>query len=392
MATLQSAVQFTESQCRQVRAHLNDLLESAPFGGSRRRQAFLRYVVEEALAGRGEGIKETNIAVDVFERTSDFDTKSESIVRVTGGEVRKRLAQAYASGLEHDIRIELPVGSYHPFFHFLPVPSAPQVQDFAPKSAPRRAWILWAAMAFAAALAVLTLSGAWKSKSPLDRLWQPFVGHDQVLLSLMDPTLLVVADQQKWLPLRPGGLVPTSELIEMESAFVGTGGALAAALFSQQLTARDQPFSIKFGNDLSFADLKNSPAVLVGASRWTRELTQGLRFRMLTSSEGLAIYDAEHADRSWAIPSGRRRDRSEGYSLITRLTHSEAGQPILVVEGIDSRNTQAAVEFLARSDKFDPFAALLPKGWETKNFQVVLHSTIHGSSPGSLNVAAFKTW
>jgi hypothetical protein len=385
MATLQSSVQYSDAQRKRVQDHLKDLLDSAAFAGSPRRQAFLRYVVEETLAGRGEAIKETNIAVDVFERGSDFDTQSASIVRVTGSEVRKRLAQAYASGLEHDVRIDLPVGNYHPFFHFFP--AAPPREAQVPKTPPRN-WKIWAGVGLTAAIAAAALSGAWTSKTPQDYLWQPFLGEEPVLVSLMDPTLIVVSEPEKVLPLTPDTLVPASQLREMESTFVGIGGALGAALFSEQLALRRQPFVVKFGSDLSFADLKNAPAILVGASRWTRELTQKLRFRMTT---GLVIQDSKNPERTWSIAPGKRKDRAEGYSLVTRLVHSESGHPTLMVEGIDARNTQAAVEFLAKPGKFDEFTAGI-LDWRVKNFQVVLHSTIHGNSPGSLDVAAFQVW
>ncbi len=54
----------------QIRAHLNKLLASAAFAGSQRSREFLRYVVEETLAGRGDVIKERTIAMDVFGRGS----------------------------------------------------------------------------------------------------------------------------------------------------------------------------------------------------------------------------------------------------------------------------------------------------------------------------------
>ena len=127
MPVLHSTLPHTEQERLRILSHLEELMESPAFSGSSRRQAFLRYVVEESLAGRGHAIKERNLAVDVFERNNDFDAQSVSIVRVTGGEVRKRLAQAYASGLDRGLRIELPLGSYQPIFHFASVDSAPSI-------------------------------------------------------------------------------------------------------------------------------------------------------------------------------------------------------------------------------------------------------------------------
>src|SRR5215471_13251706 len=88
---------FSVAEQQSIRAHLNELLLSQPFAGSRRRQDFLRYVVEETLAGRGSGIREASIATDVFGRGPEFESNGGSIVRVTGGDVRKGLTQAYTS-------------------------------------------------------------------------------------------------------------------------------------------------------------------------------------------------------------------------------------------------------------------------------------------------------
>jgi hypothetical protein len=198
------------------------ILDSPAFSGSRRRQAFLRYVVEQTLAGSGASIKERNIAVDVFERSDDFDSQSASIVRVTGSEVRKRVAQAYAPGMDGAVRIELPPGSYQPVFRFdpevAPTPRPrPEIHAEAaakPAKRPLRLSLIAAGAVLVIAVAVL-LPGMARGTSASDRLWQPFLNRDQpVLISLA--TLMMPASR--------GG---------EETSFVGTGGALGAARFSE---------------------------------------------------------------------------------------------------------------------------------------------------------------
>jgi len=80
---------------------------------------FLRFVVEQTLAGKTEALKERTLGVDVFARPSHYDTNDDPIVRVTAGEIRKRIAQYYQEpGHEEELRIYLPLGSYVP--HFFP--------------------------------------------------------------------------------------------------------------------------------------------------------------------------------------------------------------------------------------------------------------------------------
>jgi hypothetical protein len=65
---------------------------------------------------------------------------------------------------------------------------------------------------------------------------------------------------------------------------------------------------------------------------------------------------------------------------------------LLIIVGMDSHNTQAAVEFLTKNDLFQEFAQSAPSNWSDKNFQIVLRNTIYGNSAGSLSVVASEIW
>ena len=100
-----------------VRAQLERILLSAPFRNSKRYPALLRYVVEQELNGASSELKERTIAIDVFGRDPYYDPSVDPVVRISAGEVRKRLAQYYQEVADADqLRIELPVGSYRPEF------------------------------------------------------------------------------------------------------------------------------------------------------------------------------------------------------------------------------------------------------------------------------------
>jgi hypothetical protein len=51
-----------------IREHLSALLSSSAFAHVDRLKRFLRYVVEETVAGRSENLKEYSIGVEVFDR------------------------------------------------------------------------------------------------------------------------------------------------------------------------------------------------------------------------------------------------------------------------------------------------------------------------------------
>src|SRR6516225_6032979 len=100
-----------------IREELDRVLASPEFRTSKRSQDFLKYVVEHALTGQADLLKERTIGIEVFGRSTDYDPGEDATVRVKAGEVRKRLGLYYADEGAHDpLRIELPLGTYIPEF------------------------------------------------------------------------------------------------------------------------------------------------------------------------------------------------------------------------------------------------------------------------------------
>jgi adenylate cyclase len=94
---------------------LERILASGDFDGSPRSRGFLRFIVEETLAGRQDGLTQAAIAVKVFGRRADFDPTVDPIVRIQAGRLRRSLERYYLlTGAGDPVRIELPRGSYVP--------------------------------------------------------------------------------------------------------------------------------------------------------------------------------------------------------------------------------------------------------------------------------------
>src|SRR3954451_16640802 len=84
---------------------------------SERKRRFLKYVVQEPLAGRADRIKACTIAVDVFDRDPSFDPLADPVVRIEAGRLRRCLEHCYlAEGAADRIRITIPKGGYVPQF------------------------------------------------------------------------------------------------------------------------------------------------------------------------------------------------------------------------------------------------------------------------------------
>ncbi len=100
-----------------IRAQLERTLGSPDFRVPDRDRTFLRYVVEEALAGRGDRIKAYSIAIEAFGRDASFDPQSDPVVRIEAGHVRRALERYYlTAGASDPVLITIPIGTYVPLF------------------------------------------------------------------------------------------------------------------------------------------------------------------------------------------------------------------------------------------------------------------------------------
>lgn len=100
-----------------IRDELGRVLASDAFVSSPMLASFLRYVVEETLAGRADRLKAYTIALGALARDESFDPNDNPLVRVQARRLRQALARHYAATPSLDgLRIDLPLGSYVPEF------------------------------------------------------------------------------------------------------------------------------------------------------------------------------------------------------------------------------------------------------------------------------------
>jgi hypothetical protein len=105
----------TEKDIELLQQHLREVIEGAAFKASQRSGQFLKYIVDQAIAGHFESLKERVIGIELFGRSPTYDTGEDAIVRVTASDVRKRLLQHYGKdGATSEFRISLPLGAYVP--------------------------------------------------------------------------------------------------------------------------------------------------------------------------------------------------------------------------------------------------------------------------------------
>lgn len=99
------------------RSELEAVLASGTLARAPRQAKLLAYVCAEYFAGRGDQLKEYNLATEVLGRPTEFDQARDAIVRVEIYRLRKKLREYYSSaGAGHTLHIVIQPGQYVPRF------------------------------------------------------------------------------------------------------------------------------------------------------------------------------------------------------------------------------------------------------------------------------------
>jgi hypothetical protein len=100
-----------------VREEVERILGSSIFAQSDRLARFLRFTVDNALAGKSAALKEYLIGTEVYDRKPPYHPSVDSIVRSEARRLRNKLRQYYESvGKDDPVFIYYRTGSYAPAF------------------------------------------------------------------------------------------------------------------------------------------------------------------------------------------------------------------------------------------------------------------------------------
>ncbi len=223
-----------------VAFELISILRGPSFRLSPRSTAFLRFVVEEALAGRGDLLKERTIGAAVLGKSPDYDTGADCGVRVRANDVRKRLAGHYDTEAPRaGIRIELPPGSYAP--RFVPLVAQPESGSAANLAAPPMLlWQLAAPSLIAAFLALIAIRGGMEQSDAFSQFWNRALAGRTAISVAVDsdgPSSISLALADAAMPLES---LATAFQLPVHIVAEGSKAADARA-FTIRLSTRQRP-------------------------------------------------------------------------------------------------------------------------------------------------------
>jgi hypothetical protein len=397
------------------------LLSSSHFSASLRYPAFLRYVVQQTLDGHADTLKERTLGVEIFGREPSFDTSADSIVRVAAAEVRKRIAQYYQEeGHEHELRIDLPSGSYVPRFRqpqgppsaivTAPEIAAPVQTDQTEKSVQASAISSGRKkLVFAAAALLLITIGTLialqdRSDAGLNRFWGPvFEPSTPVLICVgtVEPEHISSDFRNRFTVQMANAVNGDTEPPVTDSDFqvwpaVSWIDAVEMTQITEMLIKHNKKFLLRSSENVTLADLRTGPVILLGVleNSWTLRLVSKLRFRprMDFVSQKMWIEDSQHPERKdWSAPWGAAYSEShDDYALVTRSRNSLSGQVSIEIGGLGLHASQAAGEFVTNPAYMNSLSRSLRD--QNRNVQIVLKITVIRGEAGPPQVVADYYW
>jgi hypothetical protein len=362
---------------------LDRILGGPLFKNSKRYPNLLRYVVERSLDGQPGHLKERTLGIEVFGREPDYDTNLDPVVRTSAVEIRKRIAQYYHEpGHETEIRIDFPPGTYLPEFR---LPQKPAVADAAP-ARPKRAFFVAGGALAAAALAALILFRPWEPKGALERFWAP-------ILDSPDPVLVYIGGYSMDPPQLPVSLMDLQN-----SERVAYADATALARIASLLSTHRKSYRTRFQISGKLEDLRDGPAVLIGAfnNSWTLRLTGQLRFSFARDPETHISWIQDRQNPKllkWSHQmTAPYTNVQEDYAIISRVVDPTTGRMVVTASGLAKFGTEAAGEFLTNPAYMDQISRKAPKGWERRNMQIVIRANVVGRTSGPPQIVTAYFW
>jgi hypothetical protein len=148
--------------------------------------------------------------------------------------------------------------------------------------------------------------------------------------------------------LQPNDKIMWGDMVEIPDFGLATGDVYAAVQLSALLGQIGKRNQVRIGGNYSFEDLRNFPAVVIGAfnNRWTMQMTANLHFAFAETEDGEQgfIQEEGKSGRTWYSKFDSSAKTAEDYAVVTRLLNSKSGQFVVAVGGIQSYGTQAAGE------------------------------------------------
>jgi hypothetical protein len=419
------------------REELRRVLESKYFANSPKKTRFLEFVSEQAFLGNGEKLNEYLIGVDVYDRGVNFNPQKDPIVRVQAHEIRRLLNKYYEEeGRDGLIHLDLPSGHYVPVFRRSTADESaaenPVTPELVSAPAPSRlhlstTLILGILCVVLASLLFLNFWRGGQAAQPksqaaslpdgIEWFWRPFlVPAAAPLITIPNHPLLRAAHNgDSSQTLAEGHEIPKASLPEFRDTihfrelkrflfvpsltdFTSVGEALGIVNLCKMFATVGQGCRVQPSRLVNFEEIKGDNAILLGGNQsWSGRVflnVQGFQFQ-----SGLILNrNPQPGEKDVYKPEFDpvTNQLTRDYALVLMLPNERKEKRVLLIYGIYTQGSQAAIEYLTNPEHMSElrkvFLDLAPDHKTIPPyFQVLLTTTVENSVPGKSSLVAIRS-
>jgi len=411
-----------EEKLRQI----EQIVGSELLHGSESLCKLLRYLAEHCIDHPGTGVKEYEIATDLFKRPANFDPRIDAMVRVQTGRLRSKLAEYYAGpGAKDPWIIEIPKGSYALMCYPRPVPAA--AEDVPAAAAPSshtafagnlrgasrsRPWLIAVLILSAAvillAVALVTVSlgraggrTATTTENPdtpagLAFLWNDFVAKPN------EPW--VIFSNAEFAGRPETGMHyfnrATDKAQPILDHYTGVGEVLGIHELDRVFALLHHGLRVKRGRLLSLDDAQNNDLIFVGSPSENLSLreiptTQDFVFQPMTSGPrkgDLSIVNVHAKPGEGKYFLASEIPLTEDYAVIGLMPGLNPARWVMLLAGITTMGTQAAVEYVSHPNTVESLLSRIghPVSGKIVPFEAILRVRISQGVPVQSEIVAFR--
>lgn len=423
----------TEISAIKEKRDLVDRVANSPvFQRSPRLREFLLYVADCTINERLEGVREQQIAENVFNRKPDYNSGQDNIVRVEARSLRKRLDAYFAAeGKDEPIILSMPKGSYSICFEARPpefeaavpveIPDLAEAAVPIPSGhSPRLVGVLWAIIAALASLVAVQ----WQSNRPgkgvlrsAPALILPFSAliedtKDTYIVTSDSSLVLIEELRRRQISLddyitgrymedtsAPGSDPVRQDLIRilLKRRYTNAAETAIAGRIMQRNSGASQRMLLRSGHGVQLYDFKNHNVILFGSpasNPWARLISETLNFQFDWDQARRGLFRnrspraGERAVYSMTTNSG---ESGEAYAVVAFVPNVNGEGHVLLIAGTTAEGTEAAGEFI--TDDTRASAALKSIGIDPagppRHFEILLEAkAIAGSASQSTILAS----
>jgi len=417
------------------REELQRILGSKYFANSPKKSRFLEFVSEQTFLGNGDKLNEYLIGVEVYDRGVDFNPQRDPIVRVQAHEIRRLLKKYYdEEGKGSPVRVDLPAGHYVPIFNRSPEQEAVsdnlQMQPLSQEGrrSDRVHWALTVILGVLCVVLAALLVFGWisrrnsqtqvQTKLPdgLEWFWQPFLPPAEAPLIAIPnhPLLRAAHDGDSPQTLAHGHDIPKSSLLEFRDTihfhelkrfvfvpsltdFTSVGETLGVVNLCEMLSTVGQKCLVQQSRLVNLEEIKGTNAILLGGNQaWSGRVflnVEGFHFQsgVILNRNPQPGEQAVYKPEFDSVTNHLTRD----YAVVLMLPNETQDKRVLLIYGIYTQGSQAAIEYLTNPERMAELRqALLNLSSDHKTlppyFQLLLSTTVENAVPGKSSLVAVR--